>query len=407
MSEFSCELETIDAFSADKEQEAQEDRLDPRKKELEFILNEIQEMGGFNCRPIKVSVHIKKRIETEDTKFVEVCNETLVEYVDLLQAQEDLIHTIPIFKAIKSAHQIQNITITRESLREYQINKPKVYGVPYYDKKENIHKFYARICQSTEKKVYTKQQVEQIMMWYSTHSVAVVHKWVLSQCISLQRDFWRCVIRYYIARNTFDTHEVIDTLESIGQPCTGDDDIISDIPIIDEEIRNNRAFCYVIFIGCYLIKGVYKLVYKIGMSDRQEAPYDERFREHFKDLDYPDVSIIKIISCSNSTQLERIIKRTWKLNNIEWSNKTEVYATDGTKSIDDLALTFIEYKLHDSTRHDKILRETQIKILQCDLEKCEKEKEELEQMIAELIKQNTKKDEDIVRLKKLLKQKKT
>ena len=84
MSEFSCELETIDAFSADKEQEAQEDRLDPRKKELEFILNEIQEMGGFNCRPIKVSVHIKKRIETEDTKFVEVCNETLVEYVDLL-----------------------------------------------------------------------------------------------------------------------------------------------------------------------------------------------------------------------------------------------------------------------------------------------------------------------------------
>jgi hypothetical protein len=145
-----------------------------------------------------------------------------------------------------------------------------------------------------------------------------------------------------------------------------------------------------------------------SLSDSQNIT-SETVKEHFEDVDYPDVTILRVIRCSNSTQLERIIKRKWETSHITWNNKSEIYATASNMTMDDLVNALNEYIINDSTRANKLLLEHQLSEktneLQEKIEKITDMQNELnvqQELIQTLTDDNNKKDKEITRLKKLL-----
>lgn len=400
---------------SDSESEINEEGLEEIHEELE-VSEEVKkivhaiEMPGYAARGMLISARLRAKHTQEDNEFVDYCNENLLDCINELQSKEDIIDVIPEFKKVSNMYIITNLVSVKRSLTEYKRKKCNYYSVPAKIKAINVNAFFSKICRLEDTVAkFTNQNVEQTMLWYSIHSVEAVWNWAIEQENNVQKLYWRFVLQYYQAKFVFETKNVIENIQEIGKPCVGDDVVISNDVIVDDEIRNNRAFCYVTCLGVYYIKNTYKLVFKIGKSDRQEIPYNERFKEHFEDVDYPDVTILRVIRCSNSTQLERIMKRKWATSHITWNSKREIYATANNMTMDDLVNGLNEYIINDSTRANKLLLEHQLSEktdeLQEKIEKIADMQNELnvqQELIQTLTEGNNKKDKEIARLKKLL-----
>jgi hypothetical protein len=354
----------------------EESTTEEPESEFQQHINYVTNLNSFAYRSLLIPARLKQKILKEDMEFINYCNENLLDYMNQFLYIEDLIDVVPNFVKHTNYYTITNLTEVEKSLINYKKKKCQFYGIPTKIKKVQTIKLFSIITQETiTKNKFSQKQVEQIMLWYAIHNVISVYEWSITQSIDFQLSFWRCIIQYYIARVEFETHNILEDIENIGKPCIGDDMVISENTIVDDEIRNNRAFCYIIFLGIYNNK----LIFKIGKSDRQEIPYNERFKEHFEDEEYPDVTILKVIKCSNSTQLERIMKKTWALNKILWANKLEIYSISNIDSIICLVNTFNEYIINDSSRANKILLENLLKDTQAkciELKKELKEKQE-------------------------------